>query len=317
MEDIEVAIHWKCVIFVVIFALFLVIMEYYRRYPFLSLYSLSLCLLGIPLSIYSGNELADVLKTCLLITPFITVSLWRISWLSAETLADHITTFKLNAKFHGVIRGKISSKFMEWFCAIMLFLNILWAVYIDFSSESYFNAGCGVLVALTVPLPSTLHQNIPGWTIRVEGDSPKKFDLMVTDNDWWWIGVYTSWNWLFAWTYLGNIWRVALPLGTPLVYSVAIQSPTRWVMVRTIALYLIYCLFYPWQWFVRVLGQSSLEDTQVIGVWGAVNLGLAVLYVFYYIHRLYGQCKGHEEENKASDMVTGTNEDVAGRTVSV
>ena len=109
-------------------------------------------------------------------------------------------TFKLNSKIRNGLKDKINSKFMEWFCALILFLNILWAVYIDFNTEylyRWLNAVSGVIIALTVPLPSSVHKSCPGWIII---EDRKRFDVMVADNDWWWITIYTSWNWLFAWT---------------------------------------------------------------------------------------------------------------------
>ena len=188
---------------------------------------------------------------------------------------------------HRCLKDKVNSHFMEWFCATFLFLNIVWAVYIAFSQlgvESYPNAVCGILVALTVPPPSSVYKGAPGWFAIAEG---KRVDVVVPDHDWWWIGVYSSWNCLFAWTYTLNLWRVTLHLGSPLLYSAVMRSSQDWVMMRLAALYLLVCTAYPWQWFNRVMGESVVEDAMMSIVWGTLNLSGAVLYVGYYLYRVW------------------------------
>ena len=61
-------------------------------------------------------------------------------------------------------------------------------------------------------------------------------------------------------------------------------------MVRVVTLYLIYSLFYPWQWFLDSYGESPINNAQVEIIWAISNVVLSSLYVVYYTHRAYGRC---------------------------
>merc|ERR1719333_1474995 len=134
---------------------------------------------------------------------------------------------------------------MEWVMMIIYAVNIFWAAVIDFAVDSYFNFGCGLVLGLTVPLPSSIGQMTPGYSIKTDG---KRVDVVVPDNDWLWITVYTSWDLLFAWMYSKDIWGTLLHLGPPYLYCLLTGKWEMYAMVRVQSLYVYIQIAIPWNW---------------------------------------------------------------------
>ena len=78
--------------------------------------------------------------------------------------------------------------------------------------QSYWNGCCGLILALSVPLPSSIGRNTPGWSIATVNNDNQKVDVVIHDNHWSWITLYTSWDLLFAWMYYNALFRALFPL---------------------------------------------------------------------------------------------------------
>ena len=292
-DGLDIEFYWKCIIFIGLFAIFSVLQEAYRRKPFVAFYLYILVAICIPLTYYSGCcTILMWMKQILLVIPFTGISLWRISGISEDDFADHFSGFKLNEIVFRV-KGKINSNFMEWFITVLVFLNIIWAAYIDFSAASYLNAVCGVLLAFTVALPKSVQRGTPGWFIISEA---KTADMMVPDMDWCWVTVYTSWDILFAWRYMLNLWVVAVHLGVPYLFCVRMRGCERYLMVRCCTLYLVAVICGPWRWTtVGIFGEYALQNEMVAIVWGGINSCAALSYASYCVHRVWRRAQNQDE----------------------
>ena len=162
----------------------------------------------------------------------------------------------------------------------MLFLNILWAVYIDWSIGSYYNAGCGLILALTVPLPSSVGRGAPGY--KVHGEEQHSV-FSVPDNHWLWVSVYTTWDFLFALVFTLEVFATACHLLPCYLYSLVNRRWDLWFMVRVSNLWSTH-IFLPWRWAESLLGEPLIiKDELVVNIWGAINLFLAVIWTVYYV----------------------------------
>ena len=195
---------------------------------------------------------------------------------------------------------------MELFLCIMYFLNILWAVWIDFSVSSYWNAGCGLILALTVPLPSSIGQGTPG--IKLHGDR-KSAEVSVLDSHWLWISIYTSWDFLLAHMLTLEIFPTASHL-LPCYFCCLIRGQwDLYPMVRVTNLWSFF-LYIPWSWPELLFGEPFyIKDEMVPIVWGSINLFLAVIWLIYYLAFLWRKRIGQtatKEESAMKEIQRGT-----------
>lgn len=233
-----------------------------------------------------------IVKFFLVYIPFLAYSLWRISGISKEVFEEHLSSWPINRWLYAKLKGKLPNKWMEILSALLLFLNILWAAFADYAVGSYFNAGCGLIVALTIPLPSTFGPRFPGY--KVNGDDPR--GDMVANFHWFWVTVYTTWNALFAMVYTLDIWATAMHLVPVYLYCLIHQQWELFLGLRAMNLWLtMLCL--PWSWPALLFGELLIiKDEMIAIVWGAVNLTLAVLYLIYYVWTLWSAGRNSEEE---------------------
>ena len=281
VDGADIHIILKIVICIVILALLFGVIEFYRRYPFISFYlGTLLFFVVIPLRSYSnGFEVDAIIKVLIIYIGYAIFSLWRISSISTDIFNENFSSFPLNAWFHRKLMGKLKGKVMEWLCFLILFLNILWAVFIDVSVQSYPNAACGLIVALTVPLPSSFGHGIPGWSVNGE---EKRVDLIAPDTHYIWITLYTSWNFLFNWMWTLDLWFGAMHLFPCYVYSLVFRRPDLWMMVRVVNIWTAN-LRVPWKWTELLFGtEIIIKDEMVPIVWGSINLFFGLLYAVYY-----------------------------------
>ena len=174
----------KCVIFVVTFLALLWIIERYREQPFISFYFLLVLLLTFPLTVYSGGHWSLIVKDIIIAIAFVGFSLWRISCISEDNFKEYYERYKVNKWVYHKMRRIMSHDVMEWFCAIALAINMLWAVAIDAYVGSYYNAACALILIITIPLPSSLSEHAPGYSV-VGRD--KTADLAAMDFHWFWV----------------------------------------------------------------------------------------------------------------------------------
>jgi len=302
-DGADISIWLKITIFLVLFALMGLGIELYRRYPFIAFYLYSLLILALPATIYSAPISLSV-KACLSAFPFFTISLWRLSCITEEVFTDHfIASFPLNYAVYRQLKGKFSQDILEWLCAASLFGNILWTTAIDISVGSYFNASCGLILATTIPLPSTMGWNAPGYS--VEGEEAK-VDFVVPDLHWCWTMLYTSWNILFWWMYSLNLYTTMLHTIPCYVYCAVMQRWDLYVMLRTFNLYVVIQIISPWKWPDKALGQPVIIESEFLALcWGGCHLGAALLYLMYHgwIWRKRVYAESTKEETQLDEVV--------------
>jgi len=283
IDGLDIHIALKLFIFAVFFVFFGLIVEFWRRKPFIGTYCLCFMLLAIPLGVYSGRNVTSTSKVIAVAIPFVLISVWRISCISDDIFNEHFSSYKLNQWVYSKLKGRISNKpgVMEWVLAILLFVNILWAVYVDTIAGSYFNAGCGLLLSVTIPLPSSIGRGFPGYAIQ--GDV-KTAGEVVIDVHWLWVSIYTSWDFLLALMYNLNIWHTALHLLPCYLYCAVSRRWDLYLMVRTVNLYAVLCCMFPWDWMPLLLGQPVIVRSELVPiVLGSVHLFLAVCWSVYCV----------------------------------
>eukprot|EP01083_Nonionella_stella_P044198 119095_1 len=93
------------------------------------------------------------------------------------------------------------SKVMEWIVFSVYFLNIFVAAFTHYSNEGNItNFICGVVLALTVPLPAKILYNEHGYKIDT-GEENDLLDVIALNQTPEWIVSYVSWNVCFLWDY--------------------------------------------------------------------------------------------------------------------
>jgi len=235
----------------------------------------------VALRLYSGdNTVIRVVKAYIVFIPWFATALWRMACVSTDIFEEYFSSLSINRWVYQKLKEKLNYNFMNWFATVSLSLNILWAVYLDFTVASWYNACCGLILAFTLPLPASVGKGAPGWTIK--GDI-KTVDLVAPDFHWAWVTLYTSWNFLFALMYTLEIFDVATHLVPCYLYCLIMQRWDLYIMIRVTNLWIHYVLW-PWSWAERLFGEPVIiKDEMVPIVWGSINLFLGVVWTVYYV----------------------------------
>jgi len=282
-ETSDIPLHLRILLFMGIYVVLYVTMEFYRHKPFMSFYTIIQFAWFIPAAIYLGYDLMKWSRQILMVMSLIFMSLWRISAIERDTFEHHFAGCRLNKWVHNKVHDKLNRTAMEWIIwSVVLMLNFVVAIYLDFSIGSYFNAGCGVILTVTTPLPSIGHR-FPGYRIKQDPVSGA-VDMVIPDMKWPWILVLTAWNALFEIAHFQNIWMLLL-LTLPLFYaSLPFWNTERYLMSRVVCVYMITLVLFPWKWFLHVLGTPPIiENPKIVDIWGLINLCLGVASAIYYI----------------------------------
>ena len=239
IDGADIPIWLKLLIYAGVNVLYFLPMVFYRQRPFLYFYVLSILMVNIGLGflinpLYRSYDLDTfVAKQILLAIPFLLYFLWRVSSISDIKFKNNFSGSPLNECIYRVLKGKVNDTVMEWVYSLLLFLNIIWAVRTEtVYSEAYWNGCCGLILALTVPLPSSIGRNTPGWSTRSDNDDDRIVDVVAPDQHWIYITVYTSWNLLFSWMYADEAFVGPAHLMPCYVYCVVVRRNDIWVMMR-------------------------------------------------------------------------------------
>ena len=169
-EGADITMYWKILIFLAYFAVQCasLILNYHK--PFLSLYWSILLCVGLIIWIIDNFLSITITKQLFLGVHCILMNLWRISRISDDLFTRQFGGFMVNHFVYRRSKYRFNQNQMEWFSTMLLSLNILWAVAMDsVIFGSYYNAGCGLILTLTVPLPSSIGRGTPGYQIQVKG----------------------------------------------------------------------------------------------------------------------------------------------------
>lgn len=170
----------------------------------------------------------------------------------------------------------LKKKWPMWVLYAILMLNIAEAMLQDLSSGNYFNAICGLILCVTIPLP-TKH-----WRVG-KNDGKNTFAEILADLPLGWCILYVIWN--AAFVYGENISYFASSVCILLVPQIWMFFKKRvdlWLMARvyTLALHLLIRACY--DIFTPVMDSSAWFNERFLYYWGAFNLVLHVIYLGYW-----------------------------------
>lgn len=174
----------------------------------------------------------------------------------------------------------LRSKWPLWFLYAVLFLNIAEATKTDFEMGNYFNAICGIILCITIPLP------FKHWRIA-NHDGKNSFSELIADLPLAWCLLYVTWNACFV--YAENTSYVASSLCILLIPELWMFVKKRtdlWLMGRIYTLALHILIRSSYDIFTPVMDSSYWWNSDVAYFWGLINLVLHVGYLFYWFFKL-------------------------------
>lgn len=181
---------------------------------------------------------------------------------------------------HNDVLATLRGKWPLWILYLVLILNIAEASLKDITLGNYFNAMSGVLLCITIPLP-TKH-----WRIG-NNDKKNSFAELIADFPLAWCLLYVTWN--AAFVYAENIGYFASSLCiliVPEIWMYVRKRTDLWLMGRvyTLAVHLLirgcYDIFTP------IMDSTAWQNESLLYAWGAMNLVLHFMYFVYWVLKL-------------------------------
>lgn len=169
----------------------------------------------------------------------------------------------------------LKQKWPMWILYFILMLNIIEAMLQDISGGNYFNAACGLILCVTIPLP-TKH-----WRVG-KNDGKNTFAEILADLPLAWCLLYVTWN--AAFVYGENIAYFASSLCILIVPQIWMYVRKRvdfWLMARvyTLAVHLLIRASY--DIITPVMDSTAWYSATLLRNWGLLNLILHVVYLAY------------------------------------
>jgi hypothetical protein len=182
---------------------------------------------------------------------------------------------------HNDILHSLRKKWPMWILYFILILNIVEATIKDLTMGNYFNAVCGLILCITIPLP-TKH-----WRIA-NNDGKNSFAELIADLPLAWCLLYVSWN--AAFVYAENITFFASSLCILIVPQIWMFFKKRvdlWLMGRvyTLAVHLLIRASY--DIFTPIMNSGAWYNETFLNYWGLLNLALhsGYLIVWFFKYR--------------------------------
>jgi hypothetical protein len=177
---------------------------------------------------------------------------------------------------HKIILASLKKKWPMWVLYAVLTLNIAEAMLQDISAGNIFNALCGFILCVTIPLP-TIH-----WRIG-KNDGKNSFAEVIADLPLAWCLLYVTWN--AAFVYGENISYFASSLCILIIPQVWMFFKKRvdlWLMARvyTLAIHLLIRASY--DIFTPIMDSSAWFSASFLNYWGILNLVLHGAYLIYW-----------------------------------
>jgi hypothetical protein len=225
------------------------------------------------------------------ILAFATIPLWFINLHSWFRWAKTISVL-LPICFVSFVRIAANkdggSKFMQslkkkwplWILYFVLMLNIVEATKTDFEMANYFNAICGIILCITIPLP-TKH-----WRIA-KHDGKRSFGELIADLPLAWCLLYVTWNACFV--YAENTSFIASSLCIlilPEIWMLTKKRTDLWLQARIYTLALHILIRSSYDVFSPVMNSAAWWNPDVAKYWGLINLVLHGGYLIYWFIKL-------------------------------
>lgn len=167
-----------------------------------------------------------------------------------------------------------------WVFYFIVALNIAEATFTDIQMGNIFNALCGVILVITMPLPTKKR-----WYMA-KYDGKNNFGELIAELPLLWCLLYVSWNACFV--YAENTMFFASSLCILLIIQVWMLIKKRsdlWLMGRIYTLAIHILIRASYDIFTPIMGSSSWFNETILNVWGIINLSLHGIYLFYWFFK--------------------------------
>lgn len=177
---------------------------------------------------------------------------------------------------HNHILPSLRKKWPLWLLYGVLMLNIAEATLTDFSAGNLFNGVAGVILCITIPLP-TKH-----WRIG-KNDGKNTFAELLADIPVAWCLLYVTWNAAFVYgenaTFLASSICILI---APEIWMVIKKRSDLWLMGRIYTLGLHILIRASYDIFTPIMDSTAWFDEKALYYWGAINMALHVGYLAYW-----------------------------------
>lgn len=167
-----------------------------------------------------------------------------------------------------------------WILYVVLMLNIAEATMSDFGAGNLFNALCGVILCITIPLP-TKH-----WYVG-KNDGKKTFAEIIADLPIAWCLLYTIWNAAFVYGENTGFFASSVCILTvPLIWMFIKKRGDLWLHARMYTLGVHILIRSSYDIFAPIMDSTAWFNENVLYVWGIANLTLHVVYFGYWFVKI-------------------------------
>lgn len=180
-----------------------------------------------------------------------------------------------SGKFPGKYK-KLQKEWPLWILFSVLALNILEATITDFQMENPYNAICGIILMITIPLP------IKHWRIAKD-DGKNNFGELIADLPIAWCILYTLWNAAFVYGENPSYFASSLCILTvPLLWMLIKKRSDLWLMGRIYTLGIHILIRSSYDIFTPIMDSTAWYSQTVHSSWGLINLTLHGGYILYW-----------------------------------
>lgn len=170
----------------------------------------------------------------------------------------------------------LRKKWPLWILYVVLMLNIAEATLTDFEMGNVLNAICGVILCVTIPLP-TKH-----WRIG-KNDGTNTFAELIADLPLTWCLLYVTWNAAFVYaentTYFASSLCILI---APEIWMFLRKRTDLWLMGRVYTLAIHILIRSSYDIFTPVMDSTLWFNPAVLKWWGGVNIILHCTYLIYW-----------------------------------
>lgn len=249
-----------------VYMLFLFLfLEYTREKQKFYLWFFIVALLSIPLWFINLQGFFRWAKTISVLLPICFVSFVRLA----------------NDGKHNDFLPSLRKKWPLWVFYFIVALNIAEATYTDLQMGNIFNALCGVLLIITMPLPTKNR-----WYMA-KADGKNNFAELIAELPIAWCLLYVTWNACFV--YAENPMYFASSLCILLIIQVWMLVKKRsdlWLMGRIYTLAIHILIRASYDIFTPVMGSTNWFNQDVLNIWGIINLSLHLIYFVYWFFKI-------------------------------
>eukprot|EP01084_Bolivina_argentea_P165496 287510_1 len=212
------SVWWiQLVFFIVQFAIFMGLMEFFRWFPAITLYLSIVALFAFfPFEFglipgFNGGEYGTNGKFMLIVPFQVLLCAWRLSYMPIYPDTGNIKSFtiKMCKTVFCCTPVKLTEErtrprpIMEWVWFLLAFLNIFVAVIPGFIWGSYLNPICGIWLACSFPFPQrAVKLNLyHGVFMSNKYNNGKVYDGVADGLTAFWVIAFTSWDLLFVFSH--------------------------------------------------------------------------------------------------------------------